>query len=74
MILSLIIFLSLYVQIFSRSDLELQYAVHLFTEILVCSRVMACIRRPETPVLSTYIGTTVNRRLYSACFWPVTKI
>lgn len=42
--------------------------------ILVCSRVMAYIKRPETSVLSTYIGTTVNRRLYSACFWPITKI
>jgi len=30
MLLSLNIFLSLYVHIFSRSDLELQYAVHLF--------------------------------------------
>jgi len=33
MILSLNIFLSLYVQIFSRCDVELQYAVHLFTQL-----------------------------------------
>ena len=32
MILSVNIFLSLYVQIFTRCDLELQYAVHLFMQ------------------------------------------
>lgn len=32
MLLSLNIVLSLYVHIFSRSDLQLQYVVHLFTQ------------------------------------------